>query len=41
MSTPVLLTHPETARRLGITDEQLTAFVQDGAASNAPELRGS
>ena len=25
-----LLTHPETAQRLGITEEQLTAFVQDG-----------
>src|SRR4051812_34280885 len=26
----VLLTHHDTARRLGITKEQLTAFVQDG-----------
>jgi hypothetical protein len=32
MSPSTLLTHPETAR-LGITDEQLTAFVQDGEIS--------
>src|SRR5436309_599820 len=30
MSLSALLTHNETAQRLGITEEQLTAFVQDG-----------
>ena len=30
MSHDTLLTHPETAQRLGMTEEQLTAFVQNG-----------